>query len=271
MEQHKRRQDDKKGANTTRVPSSREIDSGYLDTDHTPTEGSIRNARIMEIKPSCDEVLIFQDTDFTTITNGAANVCDMEIKSTWWSSSQHPDNDDIIDDVTGLYLQSMTYESNLAQSWVAKTETETWSIPSGIVPWLDTSPRVLTFGLDSPLVPPLMPQCQIKQRFDQLVKTWKSEAEILSTIRDKSMHPAYQEIIGMGKEAIPLILNQMSIEPDHWFWALNATTGEDPIPEEAKGDIIEMTKAWLEWGELHGFSSLEYYRKDVPQPEGMGM
>ena len=78
------------------------------------------------------------------------------------------------------------------------------------------------------------------------------------------MHPAYQQIIGMGKEAIPLILNQMSVEPDHWFWALKSITNEDPVPEEVKGDIIKMTELWLEWGQSYGISWSEYDRKDVP-------
>jgi len=93
-----------------------------------------------------------------------------------------------------------------------------------------------------------------KEKFERLTKRWKSETEVLSTIQEKAMHPAYQQIIGMGKEAIPLILNQMAREPDHWFWALKSITNEDPVPEEAKGDVIQMTKFWLEWGQSNGLS-----------------
>jgi len=67
------------------------------------------------------------------------------------------------------------------------------------------------------------------------------------------MRPEYQQIIGMGRDAVPLILEELQKEPDHWFWALAATTGEDPVPPEHKGKLSEMTKAWLEWGERHGY------------------
>ena len=67
------------------------------------------------------------------------------------------------------------------------------------------------------------------------------------------MHPAYQQIIGMGEEALPLILEELSRRPGHWFWALKAITGEDPVPAEHAGEVPEMTRAWLEWGRQHDY------------------
>ena len=66
--------------------------------------------------------------------------------------------------------------------------------------------------------------------------------------------PAYQAIIRMGKPAIPFILDELRREPDHWFVALKQITGEDPIPEEARGNMRGMADAWLKWGDDHGFS-----------------
>jgi hypothetical protein len=59
------------------------------------------------------------------------------------------------------------------------------------------------------------------------------------------MHPAYQQIIGLGPAGVPLLLRELEREPDHWFWALRAITGEDPVPEEARGRLREMAAAWL--------------------------
>lgn len=62
---------------------------------------------------------------------------------------------------------------------------------------------------------------------------------------------AYQRIIGMGDRAVPLILAELEREagdPDHWGWALHAITGDDPIPEEAAGDTVQIARAWLDWG-----------------------
>jgi hypothetical protein len=36
-------------------------------------------------------------------------------------------------------------------------------------------------------------------------------------------------------------------DPDHWFWALEMITGEDPVPVNAYGNTILMANAWLEW------------------------
>ena len=59
-------------------------------------------------------------------------------------------------------------------------------------------------------------------------------------------------IIAMGETALPLIISQLKREgddPDHWFVALEAITGKDPIPEEAYGDTPIMAEAWLSWAE----------------------
>jgi hypothetical protein len=65
------------------------------------------------------------------------------------------------------------------------------------------------------------------------------------------MHPAYQQIIGMGVDALPLILRELEREPDHWFWALEAITGENPVPPTDRGRLNEMARAWLRWASEH--------------------
>ena len=66
------------------------------------------------------------------------------------------------------------------------------------------------------------------------------------------MLPAYQQIIGMGLDALPLILRELQQEADHWFWALRAITGIDPVPKSSAGKIEEMRDAWLAWGYERG-------------------
>src|ERR1700722_1280286 len=106
---------------------------------------------------------------------------------------------------------------------------ETLATPSS--PWLPAD-----FGMDVALK---------RQRFQELVRQWKEATLFLSSITDMAMHPAYQQIIGMGKEALPLILEELRREPDHWFWALQAITGVNPVPIVGRGDMTQMTQAWL--------------------------
>ena len=89
----------------------------------------------------------------------------------------------------------------------------------------------------------------IAMRFNSLASNWKEETIYQSSLTAICMHPLYQEIIGMGKSALRLIIKDLAREPNHWFWALKAITGIDPVPPTKRGNIAEMTKIWLCWWE----------------------
>ncbi|WP_292759005.1 hypothetical protein [Nostoc sp. NOS(2021)] len=89
--------------------------------------------------------------------------------------------------------------------------------------------------------------------FTALVKQWREETRGMSSTNQMSMHPAYQQIIGMGKAVIPLLLRELEKKSGHWFWALKSISREDPVPPEYRGKVKEMTKAWLEWGRQRGY------------------
>lgn len=95
---------------------------------------------------------------------------------------------------------------------------------------------------------------EIETTFLELAEQWRQETGMLSVTSKISMHPAYQRIIGMGQPVIPLILRELEREPDHWFWALTAITGENPIKPEQRGRLNEMAQAWIEWGRENGYT-----------------
>ena len=80
-------------------------------------------------------------------------------------------------------------------------------------------------------------------KFFKLKTEWEEDTAFFSSDTDIALHPAYQQIIGMGKKAIPLILSEMKKKRGQWFWALKSITGEDPVPVELRGHIKKMTKA----------------------------
>lgn len=100
---------------------------------------------------------------------------------------------------------------------------------------------------------PTAPEPALARRFRDLVREWKAATPLTSSITEMATHPAYQQIIGMGKEAIPLILKELQQDPDHWFWALKAITSEDPVPAADRGKLRPMTQAWLAWAKDHGY------------------
>jgi hypothetical protein len=92
-----------------------------------------------------------------------------------------------------------------------------------------------------------------RERFRQLAAEWKEKSRYLSNTAQMAMLKPYQYIIGMGEPAVPLILQELQQEPDHWFWALEAITQENPVPPEAAGRLPLMTQAWIDWGKQHGY------------------
>ncbi len=72
-------------------------------------------------------------------------------------------------------------------------------------------------------------------------------------VAQKSMHAAYQRIIGMGPAVVPLILRDLEQKPDRGFWALRAITGDNPVKPEQRDRRSQMTQAWIEWGKEHGY------------------
>lgn len=93
----------------------------------------------------------------------------------------------------------------------------------------------------------------VEQRFAELADEWKASIGVTPTVMQMAMHPAYQQIIGMGPAVLPAILRDLERETNHWFWALKSITGVDPVPEKSRGRITEMRDAWLQWGREHGY------------------
>ena len=93
----------------------------------------------------------------------------------------------------------------------------------------------------------------VEKQFQHLAAEWKAERGSTSSITHLAMHPAYQRIIGLGPAAVPLLLRELDHAPDHWFWALKAITGADPVPDGDRGRIRAMADAWLEWGRENGY------------------
>lgn len=96
---------------------------------------------------------------------------------------------------------------------------------------------------------------QLSRKFDRLAATWRYYNNTMSSVSEMALLSSYQEIIGMGEVAIPLILDELVNRPNHWFWALRSITGENPIKPEDRGNIPKMTEAWLEWGRQNGYIS----------------
>lgn len=88
---------------------------------------------------------------------------------------------------------------------------------------------------------------QIAGIFLSLRDNWKNQTAYLSSSTEIVNNPNYQQVIQLGEKVLPLIFEDLKKEPDHWFYALNAITGEDPVKFEDRGNLNKMTQSWLEW------------------------
>jgi hypothetical protein len=93
----------------------------------------------------------------------------------------------------------------------------------------------------------------IEQTFQRLAREWREETAHLSSMTKMVMHPKYQRIIGMGPAVLPLLFRELQKNPDHWFWALQAITNEDPTQPEDLGNVPKMAASWLKWAEEKGY------------------
>ena len=122
--------------------------------------------------------------------------------------------------------------------------------PANLDPVGDVAARVTRFRDD---LARLAGDDRSASEFAALARIWRKERGVVSSAREMATHPAYLRIIGMGERAVPLILEDLRKKPDHWFVALHAITGANPVPEEARGRLNEMANVWVLWGNEHGY------------------
>lgn len=91
----------------------------------------------------------------------------------------------------------------------------------------------------------------LRAEFDALATRWHAETQHCSMTWQYVLHDAYQRIVvGMGKDALPLILEDLRDHGGYWFDALEIMAGEDPAASATSR--TEAIGAWLAWGRRHG-------------------
>ena len=93
----------------------------------------------------------------------------------------------------------------------------------------------------------------VEERFHRLADGWHRDTAYLSSMEDAESHPAYQEIIRLGTDVVPLLLRDLADHHTHWFAALQAITVAQPVPPSVAGNIPKMAEAWLRWAKDNGY------------------
>src|SRR5205823_13379721 len=88
----------------------------------------------------------------------------------------------------------------------------------------------------------------LEQRVTRLLNLWRAETAPFSSTTKITGHPAYQELIALGRPVLPLLFRDLEQSQDgHLSRALAAITGAHPVPEEDHGRIRKIAEAWLRW------------------------
>jgi len=91
----------------------------------------------------------------------------------------------------------------------------------------------------------------LEKEFNQLANKWYAETRKQSSAEQMILHPAYQQIIGMGKDVLPFIFRELKKTRAHWIWALAMILRDDKAKPGMK--FREAVDAWLAWGENNGY------------------
>ena len=91
------------------------------------------------------------------------------------------------------------------------------------------------------------------QVFYSNLHKWRSETYYISSTTELQAHPSFKAIIAIGEEAIPLILDDLTIRPSLLCLALFDITRETVVPDSDRGNIRAMTNAWISWGRRNGY------------------
>jgi hypothetical protein len=87
----------------------------------------------------------------------------------------------------------------------------------------------------------------VGDRFWELAIRWHNETAAYS-LSQRISHPAAEEIIKMGPEAVPYILRAYDIMPDWWSLFLDRIMGTRPPTSWYEAGVFDSVRdAWLRW------------------------
>lgn len=108
--------------------------------------------------------------------------------------------------------------------------------------------------------PRLAGGADLRRQFDDLVCIWLDETLSSSSIIEICTNWAYQRVIGLGPNAIPLILEAVNDGQRHWGWALAALTGDNPAADTQNQQ--DAADVWLRWAAQEGYLTRDPQRVD---------
>ena len=93
----------------------------------------------------------------------------------------------------------------------------------------------------------------LERLFATLRETWRNDTRFQSDQSAILAHPAYYRLIGLGSAVLPHIFRDLQVGGGPWFVALQAITGENPVPQDHRHSVPLMRQDWLVWARTRGY------------------
>ena len=78
-------------------------------------------------------------------------------------------------------------------------------------------------------------------------KKWLNEVTFYSDTDKILSNDYYINILGLGKEVVKYIIEDLKENNVNWFHALNYLIEENPVKKEHTGFFGKMKKDWIDW------------------------
>jgi hypothetical protein len=89
-------------------------------------------------------------------------------------------------------------------------------------------------------------------RFRELADEWSERTMHISSASDLINDTRYQQIIDLGWDVLPYLLDDLQKNKRFWFPALAAITGVRPFDPGDLSNPRRMIEAWVKWGRRKG-------------------
>jgi hypothetical protein len=90
-----------------------------------------------------------------------------------------------------------------------------------------------------------------EDKFNYLASLWRNRNSGRSALNYYDF--SYLQIIGMGKDALGYLLQEVQSGGRFWYMALKAITGQSADDESMHGNPEAVQAAWIDWGVKHGY------------------
>lgn len=100
--------------------------------------------------------------------------------------------------------------------------------------------------------------------FKKLAKEWTEHCQAVmfsSNIYDYLNHPAYRQLVKLGRPAIPYIIEKYREDDLPWGFVLDEITGLKVIQDPNHFSPLEVKRFWMEWWKKQQTVFLKEYQE----------